>query len=144
MRATVIRAQTARICPSSLKCENARLALHVFGVGPSTIQVACEVRKQRHSIQGRLSLRGRLDVPRQYIAITHGARRSGRLKDKILRAAVGLHNFVVPDGVSVLTSTVSCLRRLIRSITHCSTPIVALRASLFGASQSPRQQRSDM
>jgi len=37
-----------------------------LGLAPaSTIHVACEVRKQRQLIQGRPSLRGRLEVPRQ-------------------------------------------------------------------------------
>ena len=41
--------------------------------------------------------RGRLDVPRQNVIVSHGSASLDRLKDEILRA-VRLHDFVMRDG----------------------------------------------
>src|SRR4029077_6875542 len=47
-------------------------------------------------------------------------------------------------ALPALTSTVSPFSRWIRSTTQLFTPIVALEASLLGAPQSPRQNRSSI
>jgi hypothetical protein len=66
----------------------------------STIQVACEVRKQRQLIQGRPSLRAAgFDMPRQYVVVVHNGTSHDRLEHEILRS-IGLHDLVVPDSAS--------------------------------------------
>ena len=77
------------------------LALHVFGVSACLDHPGRMRGPQAPPVDpGQTKFgRGRLDVPRQDVIVTHGSACPDRLKYEILRP-VGLHDFVVPDGAA--------------------------------------------
>jgi hypothetical protein len=82
----VVEMREYRICPSPS-----------FGLAPaSTIQVACEVRRQRQLIQGRLSLHAAGLICRVRMLLSRIGTGHERLEHEILWS-IGLHSLVVPD-----------------------------------------------
>ena len=65
------------------------------------------------------------------------------LENQVIRT-VGLHDLVLANCIPGPNLDSQCLKPLDPSMTQLFTPMVALEASLFGAPQSPRQNRSSI